>query len=162
MRTSRTHGRSSQRLSRCAPPPAPRHGNRGRVMATERFDDARPVDTSMAAGEPDLPEAPRDGSWAPPPPFFCLSLSRPPFSLGDPPGPRPGSLLFIPHVRGQPVPQKNEPASQWEHLCAPPLPPPTCALSLENWLHSALPSPLERAPQGLKGPVLRLFARAAA
>lgn len=58
---------------------------------------------------------PRRGRFPGPahPPFFCLSLFRPSFSLGDPPGPGPGSFLFAPPC---------EPASQWEDLSAPPSP----------------------------------------
>lgn len=60
------------------------------------------------------------GSWVGLSSFLMSLFLQPSFSSGDPPGPRPGSLLFIPHVRGQPVPHQNEPASQWEDLSPPP------------------------------------------
>lgn len=58
-------------------------------MARERFDEARPVDAVTSRRLPPSSGRMRRGAVlgpAPPPPFR-LSLSRPPFSLGDPPDP---------------------------------------------------------------------------
>lgn len=59
------------------------------LMARERFDEARPVDAVTSRRLPPSSGRMRRGAVlgpAPPPPFY-LSLSRPPFSLGDPPDP---------------------------------------------------------------------------
>lgn len=67
---------------------------------------ATEAEPTLALRELDLPEAPplaRAGSWAGPSSFLLsLFISSILFSLGDPPGPGPGSLLFTPHVN-QPV-----------------------------------------------------------